>query len=145
MEKSVTNHEGKEFASITEMCEFHGIGRRVYMQRIRRGWSKEKALTTPVAKHATRTTLSEKERQRIYNKTYYAKNKEREKKRLEKYRKAHKEELKATDKIYRQEHEDEIRAYQKAYRNDEAHKEKAKVYQKAYREKKRKEERAEEL
>lgn len=75
MKKPIENHEGIQFASITEMCEFHNIARATYVRRISRGWSKKNALVTPVCKHMNNkiATLSEKERQRKYNKSYYKK------------------------------------------------------------------------
>lgn len=43
--KSVTDHLGNQFASITEMCKYHNIGYYTYEQRIRRGHTLEEALT----------------------------------------------------------------------------------------------------
>ena len=46
--KTVTDHLGNEFKSIEAMCKFWNIKRNIYVKRIRRGWSVEDALTTPV-------------------------------------------------------------------------------------------------
>ena len=43
------DHNGREFASIADMCIFWGISRQLYSSRLRAGWSVEKALTTPKA------------------------------------------------------------------------------------------------
>jgi len=136
MKKEVENYEGRQFASITEMCEFHNIARSTYLRRVSRGWSKEKALTTSAREIDNSGMISEKERHKKYNKFYYAKHKVRENERLEKYRESHREELHAKDKIYRDNNKDRNNVYQKSYRDDESNKEKAKAYQKAYREKK---------
>ena len=42
------DHTGRKFSSITTMCSYYGIGRGTYSHRIRQGWSKERALLTPV-------------------------------------------------------------------------------------------------
>lgn len=49
---SQTDHLGNRFKSTTEMCSFYGIKRKSYERRIERGWSKEAALTTPVAQYS---------------------------------------------------------------------------------------------
>ena len=54
--KSVFDHEGNEFSSIKEKCEFWDIPYNIYNERIKRGYSEEKALTKPYkAKKATAT------------------------------------------------------------------------------------------
>lgn len=45
------DHTGRKFSSISTMCSFYGISRCTYSQRLRLGWSQEKALITPV-KHS---------------------------------------------------------------------------------------------
>ena len=45
------DHLGAEYPSVTAMCEAWGVARHVYWHRVKRkGWSIEKALTTPVGK-----------------------------------------------------------------------------------------------
>lgn len=73
--------------------------------------------------------LSAKERQRIYNKQYYAEHREAERKRVEEYKKQHKDELRQKNKEYREKNRDRI----KAYRDTERMKQYQKEYQKAYR------------
>lgn len=46
----ITDHLGKEYKSISEMCRMYSINRSVYNSRIKYGWDKEKALTTPSLK-----------------------------------------------------------------------------------------------
>ena len=41
-----TDHLGQLFDSLNQMCEHWGIGKNKYLNRIRSGWSKEKALTS---------------------------------------------------------------------------------------------------
>lgn len=43
-----TDHTGKTFDSIKLMCKEYGLDDSTYNNRIKDGWSKEKALTTPV-------------------------------------------------------------------------------------------------
>lgn len=43
-----TDHLGNEYNSISDMCKAYNIDRCTYNNRTRSGWSKEKALTTPV-------------------------------------------------------------------------------------------------
>ena len=50
-EKECTDHTGKKFNSIKEMCEFWGIACDTYCQRLHRGKTLEEALTTPVKKN----------------------------------------------------------------------------------------------
>lgn len=77
--------------------------------------------------------LSAKERQRIYNKKYYAEHKEAERKRVEEYKKQHREELRQKNKEYREKNRDRI----KAYRDTDRMKQYQKEYQKSYRAKKK--------
>ena len=42
-----TDHCGEKFFSITAMCEYWGIQRKVYTYRISHGWTQEDALTKP--------------------------------------------------------------------------------------------------
>lgn len=46
--KRYIDHEGNEFSSIEAMCEYWNITTFTYINRTRRGWSIEKALTIPV-------------------------------------------------------------------------------------------------
>lgn len=46
-----TDHLGKEYISQTEMCEHYKITIDAYIKRIKRGWTQERALTTPMRKH----------------------------------------------------------------------------------------------
>lgn len=50
---SRTDHLGRKFNSVQQMCEFWGIDRDCYISRIRYGWNKEKALTTGVNKRVS--------------------------------------------------------------------------------------------
>ena len=43
----VQDHEGTRFPSVHAMTERWGIGRTTFRMRLKRGWSLEKALTTP--------------------------------------------------------------------------------------------------
>lgn len=43
-----TDHCGKEYPSIVDMCNDYGISHSLYDHRLSRGWSQERALTTPV-------------------------------------------------------------------------------------------------
>lgn len=72
-EKVIESYDGRKFRTKAEMCEFFGIERKTYDQRIKRGWSQEKALTEPVKTSPLKSALSEKERQSISFKKYYAK------------------------------------------------------------------------
>ena len=48
-EKPCTDHTGKKYSSITEMCNAYGIKPETYSRRINTyKWSVQKALTTPV-------------------------------------------------------------------------------------------------
>lgn len=135
----IEDFEGRRFSSVAEMCAFYGIEKSTYLRRLQRGWSQEEALMKPVRTSPLKSSLSEKERQSIYYKKYYAKNKARENERVRAYRDTHKEQIKAQTKEYREKNQDWIREYQKAYRNNPKNKAKAREYQKAYREKKLKE------
>lgn len=48
--KTITDHEGNEFASVSDLCKYWGIGRSTYNARRKNGWSVKKALTTPCKK-----------------------------------------------------------------------------------------------
>ena len=48
--KTIIDHKGNEFASVSDLCKHWGIGRSTYNARIKNGWSMKKALTTPCAK-----------------------------------------------------------------------------------------------
>ena len=135
----IEDSEGRRFSNTAEMCAFYGIEKSTYLRRLERGWSQEKALLEPVRTSPLKSSLSEKERQSISYKKYYAKNKARENERVRAYRETHKEQIKAQTKEYREKHKEKIREYQEAYRNNPRNKEKARKYQEAYREKKRKE------
>ncbi len=43
--KQVTDHNGKVFNSISELCRYHKIGLSTFRERIKRGWTIEEALT----------------------------------------------------------------------------------------------------
>ncbi len=43
-----TDHKGKKFSSVKDMCEAYGIDKLTYQRRLERKWSKEQALTTPI-------------------------------------------------------------------------------------------------
>lgn len=45
--KTVCDHHGRQFISVVEMCNHYRISCDTYLQRRKRGWSKERALTTP--------------------------------------------------------------------------------------------------
>lgn len=45
------DHTGREFVSITKMCQFWEISEQLYRSRLKAGWSVEKALTTPKSKY----------------------------------------------------------------------------------------------
>lgn len=42
------DHTGRRYTSITEMCRAWGVGYSAYQNRIARGWSVGRALTTPI-------------------------------------------------------------------------------------------------
>lgn len=44
--KSIKDHTGKEFKSVSAMCKHWGIKQNTYNARIKQGWSVEKTLTT---------------------------------------------------------------------------------------------------
>ena len=44
----VEDHLGNKFQNVMEMCKFYGVKYDTYYQRLQRGWSKERALTTKV-------------------------------------------------------------------------------------------------
>lgn len=47
MGNQCTDHLGKQFESIAEMCRFHNMTRITYQNRVRMGWSQQEALTRP--------------------------------------------------------------------------------------------------
>ena len=120
------DHLGFTYDSVTAMCNQYGIPRTTYIRRLERGWTKEKALTTPSGNNkANKETISTEDRiakEKARNKAY----REAHKEEAAAYREAHKEEKKA----YNEAHKKEIATYQKAYR--ESHKEERAAYQKAY-------------
>lgn len=135
--KQIKDHTGKEFSSITALCEYYGIERKTFCQRIKRGWSLEDALTVEVCPSPLKSPLSEKERARLYFAKYYPQNKERLNKYSREYKEAHRAELNAQAKEYYRKNIDRIKDYQKKYRDNPKNKERAREYQQAYREKKR--------
>jgi hypothetical protein len=44
----VEDHLGNKYQNVMEMCKFYGVKYDTYYQRLQRGWSKERALTTKV-------------------------------------------------------------------------------------------------
>ena len=48
---SSRDHEGREFDSITAMCRFWKISRKLFMERIRYGWTVKRALTAPARRY----------------------------------------------------------------------------------------------
>lgn len=89
MSRAVTDHEGHNFRSMAEMCEYHNIGYRVVLRRLERGSTIEEALTKPVVEVPKRASMSEKERAKLYQENHKAEIKEyqaryRAKKRMEK-------------------------------------------------------------
>jgi len=46
--KTVRDHHGTEYASIKKMSDAYGISYQAVLDRLKRGWDTEKALTTPV-------------------------------------------------------------------------------------------------
>lgn len=71
--KSIVDHEGREFRSIVELCEFHNIGYRVLLRRLERGLTMEEALTLPVVERAKHAKMSDKE----YAKEYHQRNRDK--------------------------------------------------------------------
>lgn len=51
-----TDHTGKRFKSITKMCKYHNIERKVFEYRISHGWSLEDALTKPTDRKQNRNS-----------------------------------------------------------------------------------------
>lgn len=49
-----TDHNGKKFSSINEMCNYHNISSHIYRQRIKMGYDKKTALTKPVRSYKTK-------------------------------------------------------------------------------------------
>lgn len=45
--KKATDHLGNEFPSVSDMCRYHGVKLSRYKERVKLGWSVEKALTAP--------------------------------------------------------------------------------------------------
>ena len=48
--KTIKDHLGNEFHSVSDLCKHWNIGRSTYNARRKNGWSVERALTTPCAK-----------------------------------------------------------------------------------------------
>lgn len=48
--KTIIDHNGNKFSSQKEMLQYYNIHKNTYQNRINRGWSLEKALTTPPLK-----------------------------------------------------------------------------------------------
>ena len=44
----VTDHKGNVYKSIAEMCRAYGMNPKRYVQRLRQGWSQERALMEPI-------------------------------------------------------------------------------------------------
>lgn len=42
-----SDYYGKQFRSVTSMCKYWGISRKVYSYRMSHGWTQEEALTIP--------------------------------------------------------------------------------------------------
>lgn len=137
IKKQVKDHEGTEFPSITAMCEYYGIKRKTYCQRIKHGLSVEDALTLPVRPTSLKSDLSEKERAKIYFAKYYSQNKEHLNAYSREYKEKNRDKVNAQAKEYYQRNLEKIKEYQKKYRNNPVNKAKAKAYQEKYREKKR--------
>lgn len=118
-EKKIYDHEGKEFPSITAMCDYYSISRNAYNHRIARGASLKDALTTPVAPK-TKRNLKTPEEIREYNHTrriaYYQANRDKALADSKAYYQAHHEECLAYQAQYRQLHNDYYRGYQAAKR-----------------------------
>lgn len=135
--KTIQDHTGKEFSSITALCEYYGIERKTYCQRIKRGWSVEDALTLPVRPSPLKSDLSEKERAKIYFSKYYPQHKERLNAYSREYKEKNRDKVNAQAKEYYQRNLEKIKEYQKKYRNNPVNKAKAKAYQEKYRVKKK--------
>lgn len=136
VKKKIKDHEGTEFPSITALCEYYGIERKTFCQRIKRGWSLEDALTVEVCPSPLKSSLSEKERARLYFKKYYPQHKERLNAYSREYKEKNRDKVNAQAKEYYQRNLEKIKEYQKIYRNNPVNKLKAKEYQEKYREKK---------
>lgn len=52
--RPTTDHTGQTFPTFTAMCEHWGVTRSVYEGRLKRGYTQEHALTTPVKKYRKR-------------------------------------------------------------------------------------------
>lgn len=80
-QNGVRDHNQRLFKSIATMCEHYGISTGAYYSRIKRGWSKKKALTTPAQAHmhAKKEFSSESEMCKHYNipRSTYAERKKR--------------------------------------------------------------------
>lgn len=102
--KTVFDHQGKEFATITEMCNFYNISRSAFNHRIARGSSLEEALTTPVGKKTKHNLKSPEERKKYNHARRVA------------YYHAHRDKALADSKAYYHVHHEECLAYQAEYR-----------------------------
>ena len=84
MGKSITDHLGNEYKSITKMCDCYNIPRTTYIRRLERGWTQEAALTTPsgntiptsYVRVSTEDCDTHKEEKAAYMKEYYQTHKE---------------------------------------------------------------------
>lgn len=56
---SSKDHENNEFESITAMCRHWKISRKLYLERIRCGWTIKRALTTPAGKYRQQNIVFE--------------------------------------------------------------------------------------
>lgn len=85
------------------------------------------------------STLTEKEKKRLYNKAYREANKEKMRLRDQKYREANKEKIKARNETYNEANREKLKAYREANREKlkayrEANRERIRISDKAYRE-----------
>lgn len=55
--RTITDHTGKTWPSVSKMCEHWGIKRSAYNARIKTGWSIKNALTTPTAAFAATQSI----------------------------------------------------------------------------------------
>jgi len=56
--KQITDHLGNKYKTQTEMCKKYGISSATYTSRIKKGWSKKKALTTPTGKKSNKSNIT---------------------------------------------------------------------------------------
>lgn len=62
LRKHCYDHEGNEFFSIKDMTESWGISSKRFFQRLQRGWSLERALTTPISRKNVQQVERRKEK-----------------------------------------------------------------------------------